>query len=720
MNNAFDKLLPAPRSVSEYGGNFTVPYGSACYINDTEDKFAEKLLGYLFGGLFVCGGMSEECRLCVIRNDAYLVRGAYIIDIRGGITVTANGAEGIANAFLTLKAVADADENGAVFPECHIEDAPYKAQRGVHFYLPPAYLLDEFMTLLDELAMMKYNMIILETGGAVEFDSHPEVNMAWLKFCREAREYPGGPQGLQASEPYWKDSTHVEMVSSSLLKKSDLRRIADHCRLLGIELIPEIQALSHAYYLTLAHREIAERPYERWPDSYCPMCEESYTLYFELAQEIIDVIRPKRVSIGHDEVRVLGECPRCRGKSGHELLSYEINRLHEFYAARGIQIMMWGEMLQRFVTWKGSVSGDGADFRRDAYGRPYALPQTYLAAHTVPNDILMLDWYYSMAHDTERGVMANGFDEIFGNFRGSLIAGWDRRSKSPNVLGAEVSTWCVPSEYEMSFNGWYYELVFSSMLLWRDDFSDDRRMEFAHITENYLPLLREKISGKRRFDGSLGSLDQIAVTDGEADKAISYRFGTIGRDTAERVCSNGLEFIKQGEKLDICGYADSLVFFHAAPEAPARRLTTWNFLDKKPRIPAKYAVDYEDGMCVTCTVEFGSDGDYGVCIGSKNSQLAFRRPDAHGNMLSDIDMENTVNEDRVQLSPMYEQTDPWRSAAVYSCRFAELDTPDGVRTVYASEWKNPCPDRKVVGVRFFDEKGSPLTSELYAVGICRF
>lgn len=184
--------------------------------------------------------------------------------------------------------------------------------------------------------------------------------------------------------------------------------------------MPEIQALSHAYYLTLAHREIAERPYERWPDSYCPSCEESYQLYFDVAEELLDLFQPRRVSIGHDEVRVLGECPKCREKSGHDLLAYDINRLWDFYQKRGIQIMMWGEMLQNHINWKGVPSGGiGVPKQKDAYGRPYQLPATYEAA-------------------------GKGFREIFGNFRGSQICGWERRSRNENVLGRRYPPGACP------------------------------------------------------------------------------------------------------------------------------------------------------------------------------------------------------------------------------------------------------------------------------------
>ena len=704
----YERLLPRPKKLRVTGGTLTLAPGTPARIDGCEG-----LADYLFPALFDFAGADAPV-FQAVRNDS-LTDGGYTLSVTpDGVSVVGGGYPGIAGALWTLKLAAEAGEDGALCLPCmEIEDEPYKEFRGVHFYLPPADLLDDFLRVLDVIASLKYNAIILETGGGVEFDRHPEVNTAWRSFCREAREYPGGLQGLQASESYWKDSTHVEVAGSSCLKKSELRRIVDRCALLGLEIVPEIQALSHAYYLTLAHREIAERPYERWPDSYCPMCEESYTLYFDLADEILDVIRPKRVSIGHDEVRILGECPRCRGKSGHELLSRDINRLYDFYRSRGISIMMWGEKLQYFRSWRGKMTGgEEIPERVDRYGRRYSMPATYEAAHTVPRDILMIDWYYSQSMTTELGFEANGFDEIFGNFRGSCIADWEVRSRRKNVRGAEVSTWCVPYEYEIGFNGWFYELVFSAMTLWQEDYREARRAEFSDITENWLPRIREMMSGQRSYRGDAGRITALALAQGgEPLGGAAFLRGNLDGATAEKLAANGLRSLSEGETLPFDAKAGALLFLHAADEITLkRRIMSWYFLDKGPRIPARYAVDYEDGMCVTFTTELG------YTIGCFRSGAAYCRPDAAGGKRVDIDDEGQ-GKGEVSLSPLWERADPWRDAAVYFSRFADFETADGPRTVYGFEWKNPYPEKKIVGIRCIAEPAAEAEARLFGAAL---
>lgn len=710
MKNKLQNLLPTPKKAELHDGVF-----SASSI-PAKLETAESLARYLLGNAINTESTFEP--LFTLSLSDCGENGAYVIDIGEKITVTATDDAGAVSALQTLKSISSPAECGLLFPCCHIEDAPYKPVRGVHLYLPPVYMIEEFFTLLDTLASMQYNTIILEIGGCVQLDRHPEINMAWLKFCHEAHDYPTGPQGIQGSEAYWKDSTHVEISGGGLISKADLRRIVDHCKLLGLNLVPELQSLSHAYYLTLAHPEIAERPHERWPDHYCPSNDKSYELYFEVAEELLEVIEPTQVHIGHDEVRVLCECPLCREKSGHELLAGDINRLYDFYNARGIKIMMWGEMVQNFTSWKGMPTGGVEHNHVDKYGRKYHLPTTYEAAHMIPKDILMFDWYYSMADGTQDEFREKGFTEIYGNFRGSQIANWDKRSKSPNVIGAEVSTWCIPSEYEIGFNGWFYELAFSAKVLWQNDFCDEKRGEFSRIAEEYMPTIMEKLSGKRAFDGTGATLGQLAVKAGEK-KDITYRYGTLDKTVADDITAGGLTPLEEGEKLVLDGEADKLVFFHAVNGQPKDRLTTWAFMDKRPRVPAKYVVDYDDGMAKTVLVEFGMAEHGGVAIGDKHSTDKYVRPDAYGNMLNDIDDANVVNEEKLTLSPMYAPVDNWRAAAIYSCRFAEYDTPDGIRTVYSYEWKNPYPGHKITGVRFVNEPFSPLEAELYAVAMAK-
>ena len=107
-------------------------------------------------------------------------------------------------------------------PHLEVRDWPYKPMRGAHIYMPGRDDIPFFKRLLAWLASLRYNTLFLEVGGGMRYDRHPEVNEAWARFCEEVLAYPGGPRGLQSSQPYPKDSTHTELGGGRLLEKSEV------------------------------------------------------------------------------------------------------------------------------------------------------------------------------------------------------------------------------------------------------------------------------------------------------------------------------------------------------------------------------------------------------------------------------------------------------------------------------------------------------------------
>ena len=53
------------------------------------------------------------------------------------------------------------------------------------------------------------------------------------------------------------------------------------------------------------------------------------------------------------------------------------------------------------------------------------------------------------------------------------------------------------------------------------------------------------------------------------------------------------------------------------------------------------------------------------------------------------------------------------------CRFAEIETADGIRTIYSYEWKNPYPGHKITGIRYVNETGCAMDAHLYAAALVK-
>lgn len=641
-------------------------------------------------------GEKESFRLTVSEN---------IVEIGAG------DQRGFVNAIEALLQMAETD---GCIPCSELRDAPYKQFRGVHLYMPAPEYIDEYKRFLDVLSFLKFNTVIMEVGGTMELKKHPEVNRAWQAFCQTiVKKFPGGPQNFQWSDKYWKDSTHYENARGKILKQEEVRDLVQYAKDLGIQVIPEIQALSHCYYLTLAHREIAENQDDMFPDTYCPMNEESYKLYFEVAQEMLDVMEPEIVSIGHDEIRIMSECPRCKDKTGHEILAYEINRLHQFYAERNIRIMMWCEtMLQPEAKYDLEHVGKEID-RVDAYGRAYKLPSMYKAINDIPKDVIMLDWYHSRSDNTEQCFTDRGFDVAFGNYSGIVFGNWDIRAE--RSMGAEISTWCTPDEFTMGRNGQLFDMIFSAQLFWNKGYNDSRYQEYLanakHIAETVRKVMRGEKTASYASDTS-AKKKQLHILycaengqyDMEAEGASCY--GSNAAAVLEKCPKmSGVPIDTAHILLRTDFYADSLILCEGFKKAE-KQYMSYSFIntdhwDESPmsdssflctNMPrwsaATHEILYEDGTWEIV------NATYGITAAAVN--MVYDRDRLYlDEKVNEIDDEMEKSEGNRKFAPHFKLTDNWQTSVLY---FSDTIV-SGANTAYVYEWKNPHPEKKIVCIK---------------------
>jgi len=661
-----------------------------------------------------------KCKLCEKDADIEIVNTdisaeEYSLNIaNNGVLICASDLSGAIYAASSLVQLIKND-NGLYIPCQTVLDTPYTEIRGVHFYMPQRSKIDEFKRIIDSMAFMKMNTVILEVGGGMQYDRHPEINEAWVKFCKTIDSFPGfdGYKSFQGSDFYWKDSVHTELAGGSYLTKDEVRDIVKYCKSRGMNVIPEVQGLSHSYYLTIPHPEIAELQDDPFPDTYCPNNEESYRLYFDVAEEVIEVFEPTTVSIGHDEIRVLGWCDRCKGKSGHELVGKEIARLHSFYAERGIRIAMWAESAQTFVSHKGSTVG-GTDVERyNKYGQYYQLPATNKSIEYLPDDILMLDWYHSIGPKSEECFDERGFDVIYGNFHGSLFGEWDIRSDRECIRGAEVSSWCPPTEEIFARDGLFYEMMFSSYILWCDDYSNEQYEEVCNSIREAIPYIRTinkghpsaLVSGKNSTTVYLGNQDSAfsEIDLGEApiyDDAVKNLLSGFGKVYGVSLDRAQL-LIKKEFK------ADSVFFLHSSKlEMP--HFPSHYFKDENTWGIGSYAICYEDGTVETANVYYGRQ------IGVYTFTYDRHRDGEKKGVEIDMDIQSGAEP---TLPCYYTEDYTWGGSLTYNT------TPiiDKNTTAFLYEWRNPHPEKKIIKIRPYhipsvpDKDGVEQSIILYAI-----
>ena len=365
----------------------------------------------------------------------------------------------------TFLQILTADGSGATAAPCLVEDAPRLAFRGAHLFLPARDQIDYMKRLIRHLLVpMKLNTIFLELAGGMRFDRRPEIAEAWERNNRLAAE------GKAPSVP------HGSVCGGGWLTKAEIKDLVDYARQYGIEVIPEIQTLSHVQYLTMTYPEIAEAPVEEgYPDSYCPLHPDSHKIVFDMIDEVVALFGPLRyLHMGHDEVYTMAECRRCKGKSRDELFAHDVNAIYRYLKEKGVGMMIWADMLQPWQYYAGEN-----------------------AAALIPKDIVMLEfvWYFRTWADTEDILLENGFQVIFGNCYSSHFTRYESRTSKEGVIGAQVSVWAGTNEEDMGRLGKLYDLIYSANTSWSRFCQEELRWTFDRRITDLLPGIRAQLRG---------------------------------------------------------------------------------------------------------------------------------------------------------------------------------------------------------------------------------
>jgi hypothetical protein len=225
---------------------------------------------------------------------------------------------------------------------------------------------------------------------------------------------------------------------------------------------------------------VAEDPDMPWPDSYCPSNPESYRIYFDVLDEYIDVLRPKRVHIGHDEWRAGAFCPRCRGKDTGQLYADDVLKIHRHLKQTGLETWMWGD---HFVDGHNRFAKQWSEGGVVHYEKPdTASARDRIAAET--REIRILNWSGPEGDATFQKL---GWPFIVGNLAGSEEKDWRARVARSGALGGEVSSWGAFAEFTLG-KLQIPEAVFSANLLW--SVHDPNKEDALEQAGQLLPTVR--------------------------------------------------------------------------------------------------------------------------------------------------------------------------------------------------------------------------------------
>jgi Glycosyl hydrolase family 20, domain 2/Glycosyl hydrolase family 20, catalytic domain len=507
-----------------------------------------------------------------------------------------------------------------------VTDWPEMPFRAIRLYVPGPENIAFFKRFLsDFMALYKYNKVIIELN-CMRLDRHPEVNAGWIEFSKELKySRSNSTLGLHGEE---KNSSHYDAGDGYIIEKNEVREIVDYANQNFLEVIPEIPSLTHGYYLLTRHPELAEYPGDKWPDTYCPSNPASYDLMFDVYDEYIDVIHPKMVHIGHDEWwgAPNGVCPLCKGKDHSVLFAQDLNKIHGYFARKGIKIAMWGDYLLESVRdtlVQNRVSSTGLKYQTPGAVRPE------IVKDSIPKDILIFNWFWDDPAK-ERELDRFGFTQIYGNFT-TAITNWDERIKKANITGGAPSSWASTNEYNFG-KDLILDCLGCANLLWSTHTLS--QTDLGDIVRGMIPAVRAGLHGERIpsedgdpvvavdiskylnlpadskvFGIQLGNLKSGEVRSGSKVFTLSGRAqqsgnrlvcaGSAGKDR------NPLPNTVKGIKIN--DDVSSLIFLQACARPSANQKAYFNIPDffDSADLLGWYEIVYEDGFKENVPIQYG-------------------------------------------------------------------------------------------------------------------
>ena len=289
---------------------------------------------------------------------------AYQIDISAEqLNITAKDWQGVANAFKTLRQLAEAIRGtekvtGYILVPCRIKDYPAMSFRGLHICIFPETPLWDVEKQIRLAAYYKYNYAVIECWGNFPFESHPEI-------C-------------------WGDRK---------LDKKELKRLIKLGKELGITLIPQFNLLGHAAgvrCITAKHAILDYQPElqplfepEGW--TWCLTNPATRQILTDIVLELYEFFeKPPFFHIGCDEAHDAGSCFECRKHELKDLIREHILYFHDLFKKRKTRLIMWHDMLLEMEDerWKGYIA---------CAAKKHHLSTLY---KEIPKDIIIADWQY--------------------------------------------------------------------------------------------------------------------------------------------------------------------------------------------------------------------------------------------------------------------------------------------------------------------------------------
>jgi hypothetical protein len=280
--------------------------------------------------------------------------------------------------------------------------------KAAHFVLGPsdpratAVRFEDAIRIVDLAAELEFNTVVLQIANGVMFDAAPELSRkgAWTR--------------------------------------AQLTEFARHAREQGLDVIPEFKFLTHQEKFLAGH--YPELMYN--VVTYDPRESGVYDIVFAVLDEVIELINPRAISIGHDEVVGWNPHHAKRNLAAGEtmlpadLFLADVVQLHEYLETRNVETWMWGDML---ISPGEFPDMEGTYLHGTTGGYGKALRDQ------IPRSIVICDWHYSGSQAEFPSVamlQSEGFEVIGAVWENPITAeNFSRYVADSGAAGMMATTW---------------------------------------------------------------------------------------------------------------------------------------------------------------------------------------------------------------------------------------------------------------------------------------
>tara|TARA_B100001778_G_scaffold38676_1_gene27950 strand:- start:398 stop:2512 length:2115 start_codon:yes stop_codon:yes gene_type:complete len=420
------------------------------------------------------------------------------------IKIEAQDKAGLFYSFITLNQILkDASEQELGLPLVEIKDSPKIAFRPIH--IDVKHHLEKksyYYDLLDEIAQLKINGIIVEIEDKLKYKRRPEV------------------------------------ASSDAISIEEWRKISKYALNRNIKISPLVQGLGHASFV-LKHdknKHLRDDPESDW--AFNPLDPETYNLQYDLYKDAFEAFpHGKYLHVGGDEVNTTG---RESGKSALELNLIWLNKVSDFAAEHDRIPIFWDDMPLKQAGLMGPIYDEKMPLKTVDSVWEANEPNLNRFIEQFPKNCVYMRWNYHLAESYGNGKAMDWFSSNGFSVMGAT-AGQTRWTLMPQ-RESNIDQIRIFAEQSIKRN--YNGLL---LTLWDDDsphFELYKRGISAFAEFTWGGLQRSKAEFKKvyrhRMFGPDFTSEEYAFIDG-LDKPVAVWTNLLVKEGAHRNALNQLK-----------------------------------------------------------------------------------------------------------------------------------------------------------------------------------